>query len=164
MAKLKPAVSSTRRQLTVKNEQHEGAASSIRSTWILHQHISVRLSSGSARNCDIFFLGWAACRTRQVFWVEAWHASWMMEDWQNGGPVLSTVGSSRVNITIMISLSAKDCTEILPRRPYEIWRRSCTKGRYDVPRLGWNGNTFMGDPLRGSLYMEAGRDLSPTFI
>ena len=32
-----------------------------------------------------FFLGWAECMTRQVFWVEAWRqASWMMEVWQDG--------------------------------------------------------------------------------
>ena len=60
--------------------------------------------------------------------------------------ILDRLGSI---LSIMISPSAKDCTEILPRRSYEIWHRSCIIGRYDILRLTlvwWNGDTFTGDP------------------
>ena len=108
------------------------------------------LSSGSARDCSTFFVVGAARRTRQVFWVEVWRQpSWIMEDWQDGPTSCQMLDRLRSILPIMISPSAKDCTEILPRRSYEIWHRSCIIGRYDILRLTlvwWNGDTFTGDP------------------
>ena len=53
----------------------------------------VRLSSGSARDCRTFFLGWAACMIRPVAWIESWRqASWMIV-WQDSCQMFDRLGS-----------------------------------------------------------------------
>ena len=101
----------------------------------------VRLSSGSARDCRTFFLGWAACMTRPVVWIESWRqASWMIV-WQDSCRMFDRLGSY-----IMIIPSAKECTEILPRTSYEIRRHSCRMGREHILWLISSCDAFMGDP------------------